>query len=922
MRTLARSPRIAVRSACAVVVALIAASGHRTRADLRTPSTIPGPQPIGRSFNIATTGRGEIAGKNAIAFDGTNFLVAWLNSAAPAGVFAARVTPNGSVLDAEGFRISSDTADQLAGPPSVAFDGQQFMVVWVADRCSCSYGQLYGARITTGGAVLDPEGTAITSADSSTAAKIRMATIAFDGANYLVAYRSTQDVIRVLRVTPAGASLDGGDGIALGHGYYPYVVFGAGTYLVTWHDGVGYCHCWIMGALVAADGTAGEAFQIAPEGAGKDNTSAAFDGANFFVAWHDYTGVGAHDINIPTGGIAGGARVSPAGEVLDDPPVKIGDGVHSQNSPRVVFDGANYFVVWTNPMGGYKFRLADVDGARVSPAGSLLDARAIPISAAVSHQFAPVLAFGGGVFLVVWNELGNLRCGAENACITAQLISPSSDSTDAPTTVTPVDGGWTVERTGSDALYAIAGWAPDDVYAVGESGAVTHRDGAGWANQPFLRNRMFGAWATGPADFWTSGWCGETFFHDAGGWQDSNCKRFGITSSIWAANRSFFVGVGTEHLMVQYEGSESTCPPKNGVTCIGINPNVDDGPAWQKISISVTGVDFYGVWGSSATNVYAVGEFGTVVHWDGAVWSPVDGIPTLHTLNAIWGASATDVFVVGDSGRILHYDGTSWTVQPTPTAQHLTAVWGANGTDVFAVGVNGTILHYDGIVWTPQDSGTTTALFGAWGAGGRVYAVGDLGTILSAPTSTCAMLADRDFTVGAAGGSKNIGVTADPACAWSAASDAGWLSITSGASGTGNGTVTMSASPNGGGARTGTLTVGGQLVNVMQISTAFTDDPLLAGSTPIRAAHVLELRSRIDVIRSAHGLVAYTWSDPFLTAGRVIRARNIVDLRDALSEAYAAAALPPPSFAEPIANGVYVKASHLTELRNAVLAIE
>ena len=83
----------------------------------------------------------------------------------------------------------------------------------------------------------------------------------------------------------------------------------------------------------------------------------------------------------------------------------------------------------------------------------------------------------------------------------------------------------------------------------------------------------------------------------------------------------------------------------------------------------------FGIWGTSAGDIWAVGGNptdesggGVVWHFDGITWSVVDlsallpgGVPTLYK---VWGRSATDVYAVGRSGTILHYDGaqldTAW----------------------------------------------------------------------------------------------------------------------------------------------------------------------------------------------------------------------------------------------------------------------
>jgi len=65
------------------------------------------------------------------------------------------------------------------------------------------------------------------------------------------------------------------------------------------------------------------------------------------------------------------------------------------------------------------------------------------------------------------------------------------------------------------------------------------------------------------------------------------------------------------------------------------------------------------------------------------------------------------------------------------------------------------------------------------------------------------------------GGTFSVNVTTDASCAWTAASQSDFITITAGASGTGNGTVTFTVAA-AGGSRSGTLTVAGQTVTVIQ----------------------------------------------------------------------------------------------------------
>jgi uncharacterized protein YjdB len=127
---------------------------------------------------------------------------------------------------------------------------------------------------------------------------------------------------------------------------------------------------------------------------------------------------------------------------------------------------------------------------------------------------------------------------------------------------------------------------------------------------------------------------------------------------------------------------------------------------------SATYAQLNGVWGTSATNVYAVGNGGTILHYDGASWtSMVSG--SSANLNAVWGTSATDVFAVGTGGTILHYDGSHWASMAGPSSASVNGVWGTSPVDVYAVG--GALLHWDGTVWSVKDSFSAKPHRAVWG---------------------------------------------------------------------------------------------------------------------------------------------------------------------------------------------------------------
>jgi hypothetical protein len=79
-------------------------------------------------------------------------------------------------------------------------------------------------------------------------------------------------------------------------------------------------------------------------------------------------------------------------------------------------------------------------------------------------------------------------------------------------------------------------------------------------------------------------------------------------------------------------------------------------------------------------------------------------------------------------------------------------------------------------------------------------------------------VAPTNVTLDAGGGTGEVNVTTDAGCGWSAASNAPWISITSGASGMGSGPVRFSVAPIAGPAGSGTLTVARHTFMVTQQS--------------------------------------------------------------------------------------------------------
>lgn len=103
----------------------------------------------------------------------------------------------------------------------------------------------------------------------------------------------------------------------------------------------------------------------------------------------------------------------------------------------------------------------------------------------------------------------------------------------------------------------------------------------------------------------------------------------------------------------------------------------------------------------------------------------------------------------------------------------------------------------------------------------------------------------------------------------------------------------------------------------------FTDNPLQAQITPIRAIHITELRAAINTIRARYALSAATWPSGDITSGTVVQAAHLTELRSALADVYTAAALATPAWspATVVGGTTVITAAQITQVRSATLAM-
>lgn len=319
---------------------------------------------------------------------------------------------------------------------------------------------------------------------------------------------------------------------------------------------------------------------------------------------------------------------------------------------------------------------------------------------------------------------------SEPDCVTVPITCEEAAWCPVPTQVSPFF-----------ALTAVWGSGPNDVWAAGSGGTVIRWNGAAWTPVPGVdvKNTFHTIWGSGPSDVWIAS-ATDVIYHFDG----TSLTRVPPPQTLYDVPVYSVWGFGPDHVRFgthwvtaeDEEGNIQTCNQHVRITS-------DGGASWK----SVPGTpNARGMWGASPDDLWLIGDNTLWVDWQVNValhgtrapgetehtWTSVDTQAAVF-LRAIWGSSAGDVWAVGDKGTIRHWvaNAIEWEIVPSPTTESLHAVFGFGPNDVWAVGESGAILHYDGTAWTESVAAFPVNkkkpnLYGVWGSSpDDVWIVGD-----------------------------------------------------------------------------------------------------------------------------------------------------------------------------------------------------
>lgn len=298
---------------------------------------------------------------------------------------------------------------------------------------------------------------------------------------------------------------------------------------------------------------------------------------------------------------------------------------------------------------------------------------------------------------------------------------------------------WRARPTGTKAdLRAVWGSGPKDVYAVGwdeKGGVLLHGNGASWEVLPRLGRSLVGVWGTGPDAVWVAG---KDDRDELAVWR--------LAGAQWKQEK---VPVGGEAMALSGAGGAPVL--------LGVRPLDENrgslgptalftaqlaGGRWAGRDLLVTSpypADVgWGLWGEAQGSAVVAGGWGVVGRVDSSGLQSLTGNVALgRNLTGVWGTSPTDVVAVGAEGALLRHDGKAWSLDPSGKGISFTAIHGAKDMLV-ASARGGKLLVRKNGAWTALASGTSKDLLAVWTNGDEIFAGGDEGTVVRCARGKCA----------------------------------------------------------------------------------------------------------------------------------------------------------------------------------------
>ena len=236
--------------------------------------------------------------------------------------------------------------------------------------------------------------------------------------------------------------------------------------------------------------------------------------------------------------------------------------------------------------------------------------------------------------------------------------------------------------------------------------------------------------------------CGVLWHYQAGDWTGPVAWENRAVNGLWGLAGDEFYAACDRQTVARYNGSTWSYLTSSGVSSIDCydvwGVSSDDLWACGRDTASEEGVllHYYGgewsrltgdyivksLWGAGASSIWGAGwikgtYYGAIIRYTGAEWVYQTSSPK-GTFHSTWGSSGTDVWAVGGNpllgfdGLVYHYDGGQWSLVTTPGDVTLFGV-GGDEDGMAVAGLRGCVYS-----WGPAAPGSGPSAIGDYDGDG------------------------------------------------------------------------------------------------------------------------------------------------------------------------------------------------------------